>query len=420
MTNLGRTPLTMLAALWMLLISPVTLLTPSASIARELNVPQVPFGQYKGYNVIYVQMESIQQFLIGAKVDGREITPILNDLASRGIYFSRCYAQTGMGNTSDAELLALCSILPLKDSAAFNLMSKPTPSLPRALKSFGYHTYAFHGNSPSVWNRKKVYPMVGIDRYYHRWRLVNDQTVGLGISDLSLSRQASRILTDPSRVREPFFALYMTLSSHHPYKVDQVWGFDPGTFRGTVLGDYLASANYADHAIGKLIDTIAQSPMGGRTIVVIYGDHRAPGLPEEEVNQLLTMNRREPMGNEPWNVRDFGRVPLIFLIPDGSGDYIQWHCQVPCGQIDIAPTVAHLLGFAMPDALGEDLLGSPRGMVAFPQDEIIYKDYWSAFDGRYVVDMTLSARVMPMVLNPQWETARRIKEATLSLLQLKR
>ncbi|MCX7828230.1 MAG: LTA synthase family protein [Thermanaerothrix sp.] len=381
-------------------------------------LPEVPFGAFKGFNVIYIQMESIQQFLIGTKVEGREITPELNRLAQRGIQFTRCYPQTGMGNTSDGELLAMCSLLPLKDQGAFNLLRSPIPSLPNQLKAMGYHTYAFHGNYPSVWNRRRVYPMIGIERYYHRGKLVNDEIVGLGISDMSLVRQTGHVMFKRGRLKEPFFALVMTLSSHHPYKVPG-WDFDPGPFRGTVFGDYLTSTNYADRAVGDFIRALEGSPLARRTLVVIYGDHRAPGLEMSKVNEFLQMNGMDPVTVDPWSQRDFSRVPFIMLVPKGDGTYETGASHVPCGQWDISPTVARLMGFRMPQGLGSDLLGEHRGLVVFPQEEIIYKDYWSAFNGKTVVDTALKAPVMPMVLNPQWEEARRAKDASLRVLGIK-
>jgi lipoteichoic acid synthase len=387
-------------------------------ISGRADVPPVPFGAFRGFNVIYIQMESIQQFLIGSKLQGQEVTPNLNRLAQRGLSFTRCYPQTGMGNTSDAELLAMCSLLPLKDQGVFNLLRSPIPSLPQQLKAMGYHTYAFHGNSPSVWNRKRVYPLIGIDKYYHRGKLVNDDVVGLGISDMSLLRQTGHVMFKRKLLKEPFFALVMTLSSHNPYKV-KGWNFPKGPFEGTVLGDYLESANYADHALGKFIDSLEGSDLARRTLVVIYGDHRAPGLEMERVNQFLQENQMKPISSEGWKQRDFSRVPFIVLIPREYGTYEPGSSDIPCGQWNISPTVAHLLGFKMPNALGEDLLEEPRGLVVFPQEEIIYRDYWSAFGGKTLVDMTMERPVVPMVLNPQWDAARRAKEMSLRTLGLK-
>lgn len=80
------------------------------------------FGKAKGMNVIYVSMESFQNFMIDYKMpDGQEVTPFLNSLAHDGstFYFDNFYHQTGQGKTSDAEFLMENSLYPLSSGAVF-------------------------------------------------------------------------------------------------------------------------------------------------------------------------------------------------------------------------------------------------------------------------------------------------------------
>src|SRR5690606_21645627 len=62
-------------------------------------------GLAAGRNVIVVQLESLQNFLIGMELNGQEITPVLNRLAREHFYFPRFYQQVGQGSTSDAEFV---------------------------------------------------------------------------------------------------------------------------------------------------------------------------------------------------------------------------------------------------------------------------------------------------------------------------
>ncbi|WP_407944565.1 LTA synthase family protein, partial [Paenibacillus xylanivorans] len=50
-------------------------------------------GAAKGRNVIVLQLESFQNFLIGLQVDGQEVTPHLNELAGQSLYFPNFYQQ---------------------------------------------------------------------------------------------------------------------------------------------------------------------------------------------------------------------------------------------------------------------------------------------------------------------------------------
>lgn len=58
---------------------------------------------FEDMNVIFIHMESIQNFLIDLKVNGVEITPNINKLSKEGMYFSKFYPQISMGTSSDSE-----------------------------------------------------------------------------------------------------------------------------------------------------------------------------------------------------------------------------------------------------------------------------------------------------------------------------
>ena len=65
------------------------------------------FGAGKGMNVIFVHLESIQEFLIDYKLHGEEVTPFLNSLTKEEnmVYFDNFFHQTAQGKTADAEFI---------------------------------------------------------------------------------------------------------------------------------------------------------------------------------------------------------------------------------------------------------------------------------------------------------------------------
>ena len=52
------------------------------------------FGTGKGKNLIVVQVEALQEFVIGKSIEGQEITPNLNKLIKSSLYFDNYYTQT--------------------------------------------------------------------------------------------------------------------------------------------------------------------------------------------------------------------------------------------------------------------------------------------------------------------------------------
>ncbi|MDF2856852.1 MAG: sulfatase, partial [Neobacillus sp.] len=118
------------------------------------------FGAGKGMNVIYLHLESMQEFLINYKINGEEVTPFLNSLTNEEstLYFDNFFHQTAQGKTSDAEFILENSLYGLPQGSAFTTKGLNTyQSAPAILDSHGFTSAVFHGNSGSFWNRNEIY-----------------------------------------------------------------------------------------------------------------------------------------------------------------------------------------------------------------------------------------------------------------------
>ncbi len=340
-------------------------------------------GSLAGRNLILIQLESFQNFAIGKTVRGTPVTPNLNGLIERGLWFSRCYPQTAGGNTSDAEFLAATSLLPAKEGAVFERFTAGSyPSLANALRERGYKTGVFHGNKANVWNRPKMYPALGYERFDAKNAYKPGLTIGLGLADAPFYAQTAEKLTSWG---EPFFAVVISLSSHHPFKIPAAADdFDPAPYDGTVMGDCLRSLHYADKTLGSFIAALRASGLLERSLVVIYGDHG--GVPLEERERLEHFLRTGGEGTPPageartdpkpafW--REQLQVPLLFL---AEGSTLRGRVDAPVGQVDIATTVAALMGFSLPDAVGTNLTaGVPDApkIVVFRDGGFIKNNFW--------------------------------------------
>ena len=73
-------------------------------------------------NLIVIQLEAMQDFVINSLYNGQEITPNLNKLIAKdSLYFDNYYSNTGKGNTADAEFTSLNSLYPLIDGEIYRL-----------------------------------------------------------------------------------------------------------------------------------------------------------------------------------------------------------------------------------------------------------------------------------------------------------
>lgn len=315
----------------------------------------VMFGAAKGKNLIILQMESLQNFLINLSVDGTEITPNLNKLAAGSFYFPRFVQQVGQGNTSDAEFIVNTSYYVPPDGAATQIYApKELPSLPKLLEAQGYDTATFHTNNVEFWNRGELYKALGFNRYYDKAYFGEEDTVFYGSSDEVLYRKTAAELARMDQSSQPFYAHVISMSSHNPFSIpeDKYKMTLPERYEGTLVGDYIRAENYADYALGQFIDELKRSGVWDNSVIVLYGDHR--GLPIFSLKEADKVLLQEILEHE-YNERDLINIPLMISATGVTTPALKEQLG---GQVDILPTVANLLGVPLDYHIhfGQDLL----------------------------------------------------------------
>ncbi|MBM7551677.1 LTA synthase family protein [Thalassobacillus pellis] len=301
--------------------------------------PLLEPGIFQGKNLLLIQFESLQQFVIGAEVNNQEITPNLNRLAENGLSFERYYPQTAEGNSSDAELLVLNSIYPLKEgSTFFRYPAADYPSIAKTFKEKGYTTSAFHGDEGSFWNRGNVYPAMGFDSYHdiEDYKSTEKSELGMGLSDEAFFEQTADKIVQQ---KEPFLSLLITLSSHTPYDIPpEEVKLDTGNLKNTHLGNYFESIHYTDHHLGKFFDKLEKDGLLENTVVVIYGDHN--GIFHESKAEIEAWRGKEITESE-WRNK-YMSVPFLAAAPSIKETMA---ISDVTGQIDTAPTILDWFGF---------------------------------------------------------------------------
>lgn len=331
---------------------------------KNINLPKSPqFWQAAaGKNLIIIQMESFQNFLINLKVDGQEITPVMNQLANNGFYFPNFSHQAGQGNTSDAEFVVNTSYyVPEHGPATLVYANKALPSLPKLLENQGYFTATFHTNTVQFWNRQALYSSLGFNKYYDESFFGDSDIVALASSDEVLYNKTADELKRLDQDKKPFYAQIISLSAHHPFIIpdEKVHITLPARYQNTFIGNYLTAQNYADYALGQFIDKLKKSGVWDDSIILIYGDHQ--GLPITSLNSTDQSLMEEIYGH-PYNQADMVNVPLIISAPGITSSKVY---NTAGGQVDILPTVANLMGISLKDHIhfGEDLLNQTVNLL---------------------------------------------------------
>lgn len=324
---------------------------------KGITIPAEPkyFGAAKGKNLIIIQMESFQNFLIGLKIDGQEVTPNMNQLVKENTYFNHFYQMVGQGNTSDAEFVVNTSFyIPYNEAATQNYPDKDLPSLPKLMRDQGYDTATFHTNVVEFWNRGELYKAIGFNRYYDQKWFGTEDTIFFGPSDEVLYKKTIEELDRMHQAGQPFYTQVISMTAHHPFTTphekDKIQL--PERYKDNMVGDYLRAQSYADYALGQFIEDLKQRGIWDNSVVVIYGDHL--GLPMYSLDKHGLELMKEIYGRD-YSYIDMINIPLLLHVPGTDLPDVMDNVG---GQVDILPTVANLFGINLDNHIhfGEDLL----------------------------------------------------------------
>lgn len=317
---------------------------------RRRQSPGPVSGVAAGADIIHIQVESLQGWVVGARVAGQEVTPFLNRLRGEALYFPYVFDQTGQGRSSDGEFIALNSLHALdRGAVSFRRPHNQFVALPAVLRARGYATLSAHPFERGFWNRAVLHPRYGFSQMLFKRELGPGEVIGWGLADEPFFLRVADHLRAMPR---PFYAFLITLGLHHPFDQfpDRLKALDVGELAGTPLGNYLHAMHYFDASLARLVAELQRQGLWDTTVLALHGDHES-GVPmDAPVLQLV--------GAPAWDPSVFVRqqkVPFFVRIPGGrmSGER-----PVAGGQIDIAPTLLDVAGVVAPSSFqGRSLLG---------------------------------------------------------------
>lgn len=310
------------------------------------------FGIAEDMNVVYLHLESFQTFLMNYELNGEEVTPFLNSMIrdQNTAYFDNFFHQTAQGKTSDAEFMLENSLYGLPTGSAFITQGQNTyQSAPAILKDKGYESAVFHGNNATFWNRSEIYKSFGYDHFFDiesYTGLEEGDMAEYGVMDKPFFDQSMDLLKTLS---EPFYTKFITVAHHFPYDIDPaLTTIEKGTTGDSSVDNYFQTARYADEAIQQFFADLEESGLADNTMVVMYGDHY--GISDNHNQAMEQVLSKEITPVENTNLQ---RVPLFIHVPGMEGGVNHTFG----GQIDLLPTVLHLLGVETQDYIhfGTDL-----------------------------------------------------------------
>jgi phosphoglycerol transferase MdoB-like AlkP superfamily enzyme len=304
---------------------------PSHPLVRFPSGPAVAV-KGKPWNVIYIQLETFRGWNTGfLRPDLKQsATPYLDSLAhdNASAYWVR---HLSMGPpTVSGFVSGLCSIKPHSFYNITNSFSYTAlQCLPALLRKHGYVAEYYTGFDPD-WDGETVW----LQRWFDDYQLLK------GGGDRSMFQRSARRIRELGRGKRPFMVMIASASNHYPFRNKEPrYSSPPGSPPAEAIG---YTMRYTDDALRQFIDSVRTESWFQRTLVIITGDH-GYNLGEHVTAGLISGWRESVL------------VPLVI---HGA------HPRLPFGRheeiaslLDIAPTVADLLGLRDPNPwMGASLL----------------------------------------------------------------
>ena len=236
-------------------------------------------------NIILVIWESFTEKALHLVIKGREVTPQFNRLKSEGIFFSNVYASGDRTNKGVPAILSGYPAMPNTTIIHSPGKSQKIAVLSKLFAQRGYATPFFYGGEPEFANIKSYllsggfHPIVGKDDFSSR-----DMNSKWGAHDGVVMK---RVLNDINKTAQPFFATWLTLTSHEPFETPLEPVFD-GKDHTTL---FLNSIHYTDQVLGDFVAQCSKQEWWSNTLMMIIGDHGHP-LPQSDDR---TQDFRTPM-----------------------------------------------------------------------------------------------------------------------------
>ncbi len=329
-------------------------------------------GIAKGKNVIILQLESIQEFVINKEINGKEITPNLNQFINENIEISNMFMQS-YSSTADSEFSTVTSLYPMENGMSYSRYYTNTyDDIFTMFKNEGYTTSYMHGNYGFFWNRENVYKEFDVEHIELKdeFEDISENIMGY-LSDELLYRQAVEKL---KQYNMPFISYIVSASSHTPF---ELWGLldeskvniDVGKYKGTFFGNYLESVNYADYAFGVFIDELKAANLYDDTVILLFGDHNGMDMYNEEMLDFLKSTNPDLTDTDI--KLNYIRVASAIKIPGIKNIQIE----KPVSKLDIKPTFAYLVNGNAGVSLGTNMFAR-KNFICLNNERIVTNRYY--------------------------------------------
>jgi len=333
---------------------------------REAITPNDHTGIFQGKNVIMVQLEAIDTWMLS-----KDYMPNLWNLKQQSMTFQNHYSPAYItAGTLNTEFIVNTGLIPATGQVSTSVYQRNAYpfSLASLLQKAGYSTQSFHGSEGNIYNRGTFHPAIGYQTY--------NSGSDMGMEDYTMDRY----LMDgyENIVREnPFMSFIITYSGHGPYHMENGSYIANGERAHELVPEYegkyiyaVAGAMETDQFIGDLVTQLEADGVLDNTILVFYADHYNYYMMDDAQNMALK-------GVDTMNLLQ--HTDFFIYSKDREPEQVE----KITSSLDVLPTLENLLGLPSTEGscLGSDAFSDRGGYVFFADGSWVDKDeYWSRRD----------------------------------------
>lgn len=338
----------------------------SASAAPEPKKPE----PRRPYNVLLLMIDSLRTDMPWNGYE-RDIAPWLTAFEKRCVRYERGYSLSSY--TAKSVWPAIIGEYPSatrRDGYFFTRYPDENVYVTERLQDAGHRTLSGQAHGYFL-------PMLKNHQGFDDYRMIPggvDLKAVTSVTGEKLTKLAMEMLGDeentPTKDRK-FFAYFHYLDPHHTYERHAGhpdFGKEP-------RDRYDTEVHYTDHWVGKLLDWVFEKPWGKDTVIIITADH----------GEAFGEHGHLRHSFELWEV--LVRVPWFFYVPGLEGRRIS----VPRGHIDLAPTIADLMGLdpkknfrgksLVPEIFGLEEPEKRPVLVDLPRSDLMDRRRGMIYDG---------------------------------------
>lgn len=309
---------------------------------------------FKDKNLILVQMESIDDWIISEKY-----TPTIFKMMNEGMNFTNFYTPYfGTGYTINTEYVVNTGMFPYSNGMiqyGIPHNGDYVKSLANIFRTNEYETDSFHMNTGNFYNRENLHKLFGYNEY-------NNSKNGFADYDSIFVNDIKDKLIKENR----FFSFVISYSGHLQYSYDDLmtkellkkYPYLKDESVNEEVNSLCIKASETDRMFKELLIALKAKNQLDETIIVAYTDHYAYGIKDEEVLKEVSGEAR------------LEKTPFFIWGTDVNQEKID----KVCSSIDVLPTLANLFGVGdKNDYIGHDIFDENYEGFAY------FKDYTYEF-----------------------------------------